>query len=167
VRIKPTSPLPAEKQISALVTTSGAELTSQFSTGVSPDDALPTLSTVSILDEQDGLVLGVDGEDTLGLAGFLARVAGEVVSAGPPDFVLQTTVGLDGCVDVTAVDFAGNESPAQRVCRSVDAGTVVPAQDAGAVPPQPRQGCTCSSPRGPGGFAAAYMLIAVLWRRRT
>ena len=113
----------AATTVDVLVTTAGAERTARFLVGARDDTTAPTLTLAGLIDSRGGgLVIGAEGNDDTGLAGFIARV-GDRVTAGPVDAAL--VVSDARCAAVVAVDLAGNESAAREVCapdEQTDAG---------------------------------------------
>lgn len=109
--------------VDVLVTTAGAERAARFTVGPIADITPPVLTSAGLIDDSGGgLVVGAEGSDDIGLAGFIAR-HDRVVVAGPVDTAL--VVANTRCVDVVAVDLAGLESAPQTVCAPdevVDAG---------------------------------------------
>jgi len=114
----------------AVVSSAGIDLSVNFLIGGAVDTTPPVLTSAAVLDTGLQLIIGTDGNDDLALAGFLARVGTEVRGAAPPRYVLKARPDPEGCVSVTALDLAGNESAPQRVCgQRVDGGV---HDDAGA-----------------------------------
>ncbi len=162
--------------VDVLVTTAGAERGARFTVGEIDDVAEPLLTSAGIIDSSGGgLVVGAEGSDDVGLAGFIAR-ASSVVVAGPVDTAL--IIANTRCVDVVAVDFAGNESAPRTVCAPdepvVDAGPD-PVIDAGPDPvdagPDPVDGGddvdqpACAT--GAAGSASLLAFSLLLFRRRS
>lgn len=144
----------AGEEVSWLVTTASGEQEVTFVVGSADDVTTPTLTTAALLDDAGGtLVIGVEGNDDVGLAGFVARDidgAQDIVSAASPDHVL--VVEDVACVDVRALDLAGLESAPVRVCAGEGEGE-------GEGEP-PRGGCF-------GGAPAMLLMFPVLRRRRS
>ena len=160
--------------VDVLVSTAGAERTARFTVGAADDVVPPALTSVGIIDASGGgLVIGAEGTDDVGLAGFIARHDGVVV-AGPVDKAL--VIAGTRCVDVVAVDLAGLESAAREVCapdESPDAGPdPVDAGpdpvDAGPDPvDDPVDDVSCKSgPRGGVWFCGLVLLLFVRRRSR-
>ncbi len=145
------------------------ELTSQFTFTATVDVTPPELLSARAIDD-DGvrMVLGADGTDDQGLAGFVARVDGQVRNVVPPGLLLPVTVGGDRCVEVTAIDRAGLESPATTVCGRAAPDAGVPAADAGVSGPdaggggEEDSGCSTVG----GGSAALWAVLALFLGRR-
>lgn len=158
---------------SAVVTSAARDIRTEFSIAAAPDHTAPSLLAADLLDAQGRLVIGVRGADDVGLAGFLARGAGEVRGAVSPGFVLTARPDPEGCVAVTAVDLAGNESPAQTVCGpGPDAGVAEDGGAADAGGDGAQGGCSCTAgSRGPAlPWAVLPLLLGVrsrLARRRS
>jgi hypothetical protein len=152
----PSAPLDDGALVSVLVSSAGGELSATFTVGGPADETPPTLDVAEVIDApRVTLIIGVEGTDDVGLAGFLAKDGDAVTSAAPPGFVLQAAADDEGCADVVAVDLAGNESEPARVCAPV-------APDGGDPPIEP-PGCP-----GCAGDPSAALLLAplLLWRRR-
>lgn len=149
---------------SAVVTSAARDIRTEFRITGAPDHTPPNLLAADLLDTQGRLVIGVRGVDDVGLAGFLARGAGEVRGAVSPGFVLTARPDDQGCVAVTAVDLAGNESPAQPVCGpGPDAGVTEDAGPFDAGGGGTEAGCSCEtgSPSSGRPWAVlALMLVA-------
>lgn len=160
VNVTPITPFSDGATVQVTASSAGGELSASFVVAGADDVTAPTLAEPVVLDDSGGaLVLGVGGDDDGALAGFLARSGPDVVGAGPPGRVLEATPGPDGCVDVVAVDLAGNESVARRACRAPvpDDGGVL--ADGGA---EPVTGCS----QGCGGSGELAALFAPLfWLR--
>jgi hypothetical protein len=111
----------AGSNVHVLASTASAEREVDFVVGAVVDAVSPTLSDVVVLDDSGGaLVVGVSGNDDVGLAGFLALDdAGATLSAAPVGRVLIAALP-DGaaCIDVVAVDLAGHASAPLRSCRN-------------------------------------------------
>lgn len=153
---------------SAVVTSAARDIRTEFSISAAMDTTPPTLLAADLLDSQGRLTIGVRGSDDLGLAGFLARGAGEVRGAVSPGFVLTARPDPAGCVTVTAVDLAGNESPSREVCgASPDAGVLEDAGVADAGGGGGQGGCSCATGQPPPALIGALLpLVLVLLRRR-
>lgn len=120
-------------EVSVVVTSPGGEVSTNFILHTSDDVIPPTLSSPSVLDDgPDTLVLGVEGDDDVSLAGFLARANGAVVGAGPAGFSLSARRGPQRCVTVVAVDLAGNESEPREVCSELSSDDAGPGGDDGS-----------------------------------
>lgn len=139
-----------------------AEATASFAIGGAPDETAPTLDAPAVLDEGEPMVLGVQGDDDVALAGFLAKHGDAIVSATSTDATLAAPTDADGCVDVVAVDLAGNESAPRRACRAVE------PPDAGPGEPPPGGGCAASGTTSSTGAlcVVALALQAARTRRR-
>ncbi len=163
----PATPLVVGDVVSVLVTSAGAEATAAFTVAGVADDVAPTLSTPVVIDAAGGsLILGVAGDDDVDLAGFLARHGDVVVSAATDDVVLEAPVDGLGCVDVVAVDLAGNESPPQTACAPDDDADAGPTPD-----PEPPPSCGASAvapyaDAAPRAGAATLGVLALLLARR-
>ncbi len=103
----------AGNALEVFVSSAAGDVDAAIGIGGVADDVDPALLVAAVIDDRAGLVLGLEGSDDRGLAGFLARRGGVVVGATAFDRLLR----VDGpCVDVSAVDLAGNESPATTLC---------------------------------------------------
>lgn len=166
VSFTPTNAFPLG-EVSALVTTGGAEATSVFTVEDEDDDTPPTLDEPVALDDRPGaIVLAVEGDDESLLAGFVARLDGEVVSAAADGFLLEVRgYPADTCVEVTALDAAGNESAPRTICDvgEPDAGT--------PEAPEPMEpGCSATGVPSPGvpglALSALFGMLLLGFRRR-
>lgn len=155
-----------DDDVRVILTHAGGDVDLLFTTTAPADDTPPTLATPFVLDEAPGsLVLGVDGNDDLALAGFLARSGSDVLGAAPPEYVLEVELGERRCAEVVAVDLAGNESEPREVCTTLrpddeeapDGGPAAPADAGGADDPDDEASCTCAS-----GGESAPSLLALL-----
>ncbi|MCC7383649.1 MAG: hypothetical protein IT384_17545 [Deltaproteobacteria bacterium] len=144
----------------AVVTTPGAELRADFTIVGVADSTAPVLTTADLIDASGPrLVIGVLGSDDTALAGFLARVDGEVTGAVSTGYVLEATPGPDGCVSVTPVDLAGNEGAPRVVCAPrPDGGVESDAGRADGGGDADGGGCACAVS---GGESDA--LLGLLW----
>lgn len=158
-------------EASARVRAGTTELTTQFTFTRTVDVTSPELTSARALDDDGAkLTIGADGTDDLGLAGFVARVDGQVRNVVPPGLLLPVTVGGDRCVEVTAIDLVGQESAPTTVCGTAAPDAGVPPADAG-VPSadagsggEDDGGCSAVGPSTTGLWA--LLAAAVLWRTR-
>lgn len=145
-------------------------LSSYFTVGTVTDTTSPVLMAADLIDSTNPqrFVIGVRGADDHGVAAYVARGAGDMVTgAVPPGFALTAQPNADSCVMVSAVDYAGNESCARLVCAALDGGVSDGGADAGtadAGTPSGGGGCS-ATPGAPSGviLGAAYLWLV---RRR-
>lgn len=163
VRAELGAPLAVDDEVSAVVTSAGGDVSATFVVDRGPDETRPYELVATVLDDSPGvLVLGVEGDDDVALAGFFARVAGEIVGAAPLGFTLVATRGDARCVDVVAVDLAGNESDPLEVCSALSPDDdPPPASDAPADDP----GFSCAQSRSPSLWLALVAALALSRRR--
>lgn len=162
LRFSPAAPLVVGTTVDAWVSSPGGERAATFAVGGAADVVSPTLSPPAVLEDAGGrLVLGIEADDDVAVAGALALVGGEVVSGAPGDALLTVDVEAGGCVDVVAIDLAGNESDAREVC----AETSEPGPDGGPGSEPPPFGCASSSSSSTPWPLAGLALGLALARR--
>lgn len=158
-------------QVRVIVTHAGGDVELQLVPDAPADHVPPTLIEPFVLEELPGaLVLGVEGDDDVALAGFLARSDEEVLGAAPPGFVLEVALGARRCAEIVAVDLAGNESAPHEVCTSLpdeddgpsdDAG---PSSDGGGEAPLDTPSCHCAAGRTGPSALSGLLPLALLAR---
>ena len=117
VRVDLPADIEAPADVAITATAPGGEVSSAFVLDAAADLNAPTLEEPALLDDVNGhLVIGVHGTDDVALAGFLVQDGDTVLSATSTRFVLEADVRPGRCVDVRAIDLAGNLSPPQQVC---------------------------------------------------
>lgn len=150
--------IPPGAAVAVVIVTSSGDRTLQFTAGNTIDSVAPVLTTAGIISQTEtSLIVGLVGTDEEGLAGFLGRVDGSIVSAAPAGRAMSVSAD---CVDVTALDLAGNESAPTRLCREEESDEESPAP-----PPEPRpDGCSANQL---GAASALFSLASFRPRSRT
>jgi len=170
--LTPRTPLSAGARGVVTVGAGGNDVESVFVVDAADDVVPPTLTVAAVIDDSSGLVIGVEGSDDVSLTGFVARADGVVVGATAPGFVLLAAV--DTCVDVTALDAAGLESPATRLCPGEgegegegDEGEGEEGEGEGEGGGGDGEGCASQTASSSSAAALSLLLVLVRFRRRT
>jgi len=172
--LTPRTPLSAGARGVVTVGAGGNDVESVFVVDAAADVVPPVLTVAAVIDDSSGLVIGVEGSDDVALTGFVARADGAVVGATAPGFVLLAAV--DTCVDVTALDAAGLESAATRLCPGEGEGEEGEGEEGegeegegegGGEGEGEGGGEGCASQTASSSSAAALSLLLALVRFRT
>lgn len=159
------STLVAGDDVDVFVTSAAGDASATFVVGANADLTPPLLQTAILLDEANVWTIGVNASDDVGLAGAWARSA-ESVAFATVDNVVQIRTPSAGCVDVSAVDIAGNESAAQTLCGTPPADAGVPDDDGDDKLDDDPPASGCNSATMPAPAVAWLVTLAFFTLRR-